>query len=62
MVAQGQGLLAVWMDIPAHVEDDFNRWYNEEHIAERVGIPGFLNGRRYLAIDGAPKYVALYDT
>ena len=50
------------MDIPASIEDDFNRWYNEEHIAERVGIPGFLNGRRYLAIDGVPKYVALYET
>jgi len=62
MAENGQGLLAVWMDIPAHLEDDFNRWYNEEHIAERVGIPGFLDGRRYLAIDGAPKYLALYET
>jgi len=62
MAEHGQGLLAVWTDIPANLEEDFNRWYNEEHIAERVGIPGFLNGRRYLSLEGAPKYMAFYET
>ena len=59
---QGKGLLAVWMDIPTHLEADFNRWYDEEHLAERAGIPGFLNARRYVSLQGTPKYVALYDT
>src|SRR5262245_9617968 len=62
MVRQGKGLLAVWTDIPANVEADFNRWYDEEHLAERAGIPGFLTARRYLSLQGTPKYVALYDT
>ncbi len=62
MAEHGRGLLAVWTDIPANVEEDFNRWYSEEHIAERVGIPGFLNGRRYVSLDGTPKYIALYET
>jgi hypothetical protein len=62
MATQGRGLLAVWMDIPQPVEEDCNRWYNEEHIPERVGIPGFLNGRRYLSLSGTPKYLALYAT
>jgi hypothetical protein len=62
MATQGRGLLAVWMDIPQPVEEEFNRWYNEEHIPERVGIPGFLNGRRYLSLSGTPKYLALYAT
>jgi len=62
MAEHGRGLLAVWTDIPAAVEEDFNRWYNEEHIPERVGIPGFLNGRRYLSLTGTPKYMALYST
>ncbi len=62
MAEHGQGLLVVWTDIPAAVEDDFNRWYNEEHLAERVGIPGFLNARRYVSLEGAPKYIALYET
>jgi hypothetical protein len=62
MADQGRGLLAVWTDIPAHIEDDFNRWYDEEHLAERMGVPGFLNARRYRALQGTPKYFALYDT
>jgi hypothetical protein len=55
------GLLAVWMDMPAEKEDDFNRWYNEEHLADRMAFPGFLRVRRYVSVSGGPKYVALYD-
>jgi hypothetical protein len=62
MATQGKGLLAVWTDIPAHIEADFNRWYDEEHLPERAGIPGFLNARRYVSLQGTPKYLALYDT
>ena len=62
MADHGRGLLAVWMDIPAQIEEDFNHWYNEEHIAERVGIPGFLSGRRYFSLEGTPRYIALYET
>jgi hypothetical protein len=62
MADQGRGLLAVWTDIAAPIEDDFNRWYDEEHLAERLGVPGFLNARRYRALQGTPKYFALYDT
>jgi hypothetical protein len=59
---QGKDLLAVWTDIPAHLEADFNRWYDEEHLAECAGIPGFLMARRSVALQSMPKYVALYDT
>jgi hypothetical protein len=62
MTTQGNGLLAVWTDIPAHIEADFNRWYDEEHLPERAAIPGFLSARRYISMQGTPKYVALYDT
>ena len=55
------GLLAVWMDMPAEKEEDFNRWYNEEHLTDRMAFPGFLRVRRYVSVSGGPKYVALYD-
>ena len=29
----------VWTDVPADKEKEFNRWYNEEHLAERLGCP-----------------------
>jgi len=58
---RGTGLLMAWMDIdPAH-EDAFNRWYNEEHIGRLLAIPGFLSAARYVALRGAPKYLAMYE-
>jgi hypothetical protein len=58
----GKGMLLTSMDIDASDEADFNRWYDREHIAERVGIDGFLEARRYIARDGRPKYLSLYST
>ncbi|MGH7984845.1 MAG: hypothetical protein ACREQX_00945 [Candidatus Binataceae bacterium] len=57
----GTGLLAVWTDIDAEAEAEFNRWYDTEHVPERVALPGFLSGKRYVAVEGQPKYLALYD-
>ena len=61
MTDAATSLLAVWMDMPAEQEDDFNAWYNEEHLADRMAFPGFLRVRRYVSVGGGPKYVALYD-
>ena len=54
-------LLAVWMDPAPEREDDLNRWYAEEHLPDRLAMPGWLRGRRYLSLEGEHKYVALYD-
>lgn len=56
-----QGLLLFTTDIAPALEDEFNRWYEEEHLPERRAIPGFLSARRYRAIEGGPRYLALYD-
>ena len=58
---RGTGLLMVWCDVPADKEAEFNRWYNEEHIAERLSIPGFLSAARYEAVKGGPKHLAVYE-
>lgn len=55
------GLLLVMMDIAPEHEEDFNRWYDEEHVPERNALPGFLAGRRFRAIEGGPKYLAIYE-
>ena len=41
--------------------DDFYEWHNREHMPERVGIPGFRRGRRYVAISGTPEFFNLYE-
>jgi hypothetical protein len=58
---KGTGLLMVWTDVPADKEADFNRWYNEEHLAERLSVPGFLSAARYEAVKGGPKHLAVYE-
>ncbi|HEV8438921.1 MAG TPA: hypothetical protein VGT40_12560 [Methylomirabilota bacterium] len=58
---KGNGLLMVWTDVPADQEKEFNRWYNEEHLAERLAVPGFLSGARYEAVKGGPKHLACYE-
>ena len=52
----------VWTDIPAEAEADFNDWYDREHLRERAEVPGFIRARRFAAISGEPKYIALYET
>ncbi|MDO9564593.1 MAG: hypothetical protein Q7J60_23475 [Bradyrhizobium sp.] len=62
MPLAGKGMLLTSMDIEPSDEAEFNRWYDREHLEERVAIPGFLEARRYVAHDGKPKYLSLYST
>jgi hypothetical protein len=62
MPMAGKGMLLTSMDIDPSDETDFNRWYDREHLEERVAIDGFLEARRYVAYEGKPKYLSLYST
>ena len=61
MPLHGKGMLAVFNEVKASDERDFNEWYNREHIDERVNLPGFHRARRYVAVRGTPKYLATYE-
>jgi hypothetical protein len=62
MPIAGKGMLLTSMDIDPADEEDFNRWYDREHLEERVAIDGFIEARRYVARTGNPKYLCLYST
>ena len=62
MSLAGQGAVAIWHDIAAEGRRDFYAWHGREHMPERAGIPGFLRGRRYVAVDGVPEFFNLYET
>ena len=62
MPLAGKGMLLTSMDIDPSDEAEFNRWYDREHLEERVAIDGFLEARRYVAHEGSPKYLCLYST
>jgi hypothetical protein len=48
-------------DVPAAHEEEFNRWYDIEHLPLLLQVPGVLGARRFRASAGSPRYVALYD-
>lgn len=55
------GILAIWHDVRAAIGDEYERWYFREHLPERVGVPGFVAGRRYEAVSGAPRFLTFYE-
>ena len=61
MSLAGQAAVAIWHDIASEGRAQFYAWHGREHMPERVAIPGFLRGRRYIAIDGAPEFFNLYE-
>lgn len=61
MSLSGSGVIAIWNDITDEGRANFYEWHDREHIPERVGIPGFLRGRRYIALSGTPEYFTLYE-
>jgi hypothetical protein len=57
-----RGVMIAMFDIPESLDEEFNKWYDEEHIPEKVGrVPGFLSAQRYKSLDGRPNYLAIYE-
>ncbi len=62
MSLAGKGAVAIWHDIAPEGRAAFYDWHGQEHMPERTGIPGFLRGRRYVAVDAEPEFFNLYET
>jgi hypothetical protein len=56
------GILAIFNNAAPGREAEFEEWFQHEHLAERIAVPGFLLGRRYEAISGQPRYFNFYLT
>lgn len=65
-------MLVVGVDVDPEFEAELNRWYDTEHIPQRLGIPGFVRARRLVSVGQAPqggtlkptampRYLALYE-
>ena len=56
------GILAIFNNAAPGREAEFEEWFQHEHLAERIAVPGFLLGRRYEAVSGQPRYFNFYLT
>jgi heme-degrading monooxygenase HmoA len=54
-------LLIMRSAVAAEDEEEFNRWYREEHLKDIARVSGVIQARRYRALRGRPAYMAVYD-
>ena len=62
----GRYKLVVLSDATADREDEYNRWYSDEHLSDVVAVPGFTSAIRlklHTVVGGEFKnrYLALYE-
>ena len=57
----GGAAVAIWCDVGSEVRDEFDDWHAHEHMPERLAIPGFRRGSRWLSVDGKNRYFMLYE-
>src|SRR4051812_44249608 len=62
MSEAGRLYFATGVDIDPAAEDEFNEWYDTDHLPSVVACPGFLWGCRY-RIDhrDSPRYWVVYE-
>src|SRR5207244_112971 len=61
MTKKGNGIFLVFTDVDPKHEEEFNAWYDTEHLGDLLKLPGFLDAGRYVAAKGGPKYLAVYE-
>jgi hypothetical protein len=49
------------MDIPAHMEEEWNAWYNTVYVPDYLTVPGVIRARRFMVVEGQPKYLTVYE-
>jgi hypothetical protein len=57
----GTGAVLVWNDITEQGREQFYDWHDKEHIPERLAIPGFRRGRRYVKPGHSPEWLTMYE-
>ena len=63
LIHVGNTVLVETMDVDEADESEFNEWYNEQHLPERMAIPGYVSARRFKLENGnnALKYLCIWE-
>ena len=56
---KGKAAIAMWWEVSPEVRAEWEEWHTVEHMPERLSIPGFLRGSRW--ISGESSYFMLYE-
>jgi len=56
----GPAAMLLTFDIAPEAIAEHDDWHTHEHLPERLSIPGFLRGTRWIS-RGSPRYMVLYE-
>jgi len=57
----GSAAMLLSFDVAEEAIAEHDHWHTHEHLPERLSIPGFLRGTRWVAVAGQPRYFVLYE-
>ncbi len=61
MTLTGKAAMLLSFDVAPEAIDEHDDWHTHEHMPERLSIPGFMRGSRWVALSGAPRYFVMYE-
>ena len=57
----GRAAVLVWNDVAPEGREQFYEWHDKEHIPERLSLPGFRRGRRFISAGHSPEWLTMYE-
>jgi hypothetical protein len=57
----GKAAMLLSFDVAGEAIAEHDDWHTHEHLPERLSIPGFLRGTRWVALRGEPRYLVIYE-
>ena len=57
----GKAVLLLSFDVAEEAIPEHDEWHTHEHLPERLSIPGFLRGSRWVASSANPRYFVMYE-
>ena len=57
----GSAAMLLSFDVVPEAVSEHDDWHTHEHLLERLSIPGFLRGSRWVAVRDQPRYLVLYE-
>ena len=55
------GLLAIWNNVNKKFLNEYEDWYNKEHLFERLSVPDINIARRFISLNSNYKYFTSYE-
>lgn len=61
MALLGKAAMLLSFDVAPEAIPEHDDWHTHEHLPERLSIPGFIRGSRWIALAGQPRYFVMYE-